>query len=192
MLQQFAGQNIINYFSPIIFRSIGLSASSSADLLATGIIGIVRMIATVPALFAIDKFGRRPLLLGGTVIMALSFYYIGGYLEAYPPTKDESADITAWGYLAVSCVYTFIGAYSMSWGVLHYVIPSEVFPTHLRAKAETLSGILEGAMQIASIQLAPLLISVLDFNLGTKRWIVVLCFCRIVDALPFLDLVRTS
>jgi sugar porter (SP) family MFS transporter len=181
MLQQFAGHNIINYFAPTIFRSIGLSSSSSADLLATGIIGIVRMVMTVPALLAIDTLGRRALLLGGTITMAVSFYYIGGYLNTIPVSVgrngtsvvsmattastssplSEDIPITGWGYAAVICIYTFMAGYSMSWGILHYVVPAEVFPTHLRAKAETLSGVLEGACQIISIQLAPLLISVL-------------------------------
>jgi sugar porter (SP) family MFS transporter len=182
MLQQFAGHNIINYFAPTIFRSIGLSSSSSEDLFATGIIGIVRMVMTVPALLAIDTLGRRALLLGGTITMALSFYYIGGYLNTIPVSTgrnvtvvdrivsfattssaplSEEIPITGWGYAAVICIYTFMAGYSMSWGILHYVVPAEVFPTHLRAKAETLSGVLEGACQIISIQLAPWLISVL-------------------------------
>jgi hypothetical protein len=151
--QQFAGQNIINYFAPVIFRNIGLTGEAS-DLFATGMIGIVRMIMTLPALWLVDSLGRRPLLLGGTSIMALSFYYIGTYLSLTPLNQP----LNGWGYIAIAGIYIFMAGYSASWGVLHYVIPAEVYPTNIRAKAETISGIIEGIFQIASIKLAPVLI----------------------------------
>lgn len=65
-LQQLSGTNIINYYSPIIFKSIGLS-SDEADLLATGVYGLVKMAATLGGTFWLaDSMGRRKMLeLGG-------------------------------------------------------------------------------------------------------------------------------
>jgi SP family sugar:H+ symporter-like MFS transporter len=75
-LQQLTGTNVINYFSPIVFRSIGLS-SSEAELFATGVYGILKMIVVLVGFSSlIDRFGRRPLLIGGGVAMGCCMYAV--------------------------------------------------------------------------------------------------------------------
>jgi predicted MFS family arabinose efflux permease len=92
IFQQFLGQNLLNYYSPLLFKTLGLD-SNGTDLLATGVIGVVKIIMTLPALIAVDRYGRRPLMLTGTVLMALSFYYIGYY------TSLDNTTIGVKGYL---------------------------------------------------------------------------------------------
>lgn len=71
MFQQMTGTNVINYYSPIIFRSIGLSSNTS-ELLATGVYGLVKMaVVLVGFSCLVDSFGRRPLLVGGGVMMSV-------------------------------------------------------------------------------------------------------------------------
>jgi hypothetical protein len=66
MCQQFTGTNSIGYFAPQIFQTVGLSGTD-ASLFATGVYGIVKVIATgIFLLFITDKIGRRwPLVTGG-------------------------------------------------------------------------------------------------------------------------------
>ncbi|KAI8906001.1 general substrate transporter [Gorgonomyces haynaldii] len=156
LFQQFAGQNLINYFAPEIFKNIGITGEAN-DLFATGVVGIVKMVMTVPSLWVIDRAGRRPLMLIGTVVMLASFFYIGIYKQV---TSNETAVDTA-GYLAIIMVYIFMAGYAISWGVLHYVLPGEIYPQNIRAKAETLNGIVDGIFQIVSIKIGPILINTL-------------------------------
>lgn len=66
---QMAGSNAINYYSPRIFHSIGLTGTSTT-LVSTGIYGIVRLVAVFIAMyFAVDRFGRKPMLICGSVMM---------------------------------------------------------------------------------------------------------------------------
>ena len=94
LFQQFLGQNLINYYSPTLFKSLGLD-SNGADLFATGFIGIIKILMTVPALILVDKLGRRPLMLTGTILMAGSFYFIGYY------TTLNSTSIGVAGYVVI-------------------------------------------------------------------------------------------
>ena len=152
LFQQFAGQNLMNYFAPTVFRQLGL-VSKSADLLATGFMGILKTLSTIPAVLFVDRFGRRPLFLIGCFGMLICMLYIGSYyhLRSNIPANDPS------GYIAITLVYIFMAFYSMSWGPLHYVIPSEIYPQMVRAKSDSLSGAVDWAGQFASIKLAPLI-----------------------------------
>lgn len=66
---QMAGSNAINYYSPRIFRSIGLTGTKTT-LVSTGIYGIVRLVAVFFAMyFVVDRFGRKPMLIIGSIVM---------------------------------------------------------------------------------------------------------------------------
>jgi len=72
VFMQFAGSNAINYYSPRIFRSVGLTGSSTS-LYATGIYGIVRLLCVIIAMyFVVDRYGRRKMLMGGAVVMLIA------------------------------------------------------------------------------------------------------------------------
>lgn len=69
---QMCGSNAINYYSPRIFESIGL-VGTEASLISTGIYGIVRLVAVFVAMyFVVDKFGRKSMLIGGSVVIVSS------------------------------------------------------------------------------------------------------------------------
>jgi len=72
IFMQFAGSNAINYYSPRIFKSVGLTGSSTS-LYATGIYGIVRLVCVIIAMhFVVDRFGRKNMLMGGAAIMLIA------------------------------------------------------------------------------------------------------------------------
>ena len=68
-MQQWTGINAVLYYAPSIFQSLGLTGNT-ISLLATGVVGIVMFIATLPAVLYIDKIGRKPILAGGAFVMA--------------------------------------------------------------------------------------------------------------------------
>lgn len=67
--QQWTGINAVLYYAPTIFQNLGLS-SSAVSLLATGVVGIVMFIATIPAVMWVDSWGRKPTLIIGAIGMA--------------------------------------------------------------------------------------------------------------------------
>ena len=66
IFQQLTGINTVIYYAPIIFEMVGFKVAAHA-LLATGVIGVVNVLATVVALWLLDRLGRRTLLLAGLV-----------------------------------------------------------------------------------------------------------------------------
>jgi MFS family permease len=75
----------IIYYAPTIFGQLGLSGKTTG-LLATGVYGIVNTLSTLPALFLIDKVGRRPLLLCGAAGTFISLCIVGGVIGGYGDT----------------------------------------------------------------------------------------------------------
>lgn len=73
--QQWTGINAVLYYAPTIFENLGLD-QTGVSLLATGVVGIVMFIATIPAVMYVDSWGRKPTLIVGAVGMALCHFII--------------------------------------------------------------------------------------------------------------------
>lgn len=92
MFQQMTGTNVINYYSPIIFRSIGLSSNTS-ELLATGVYGLVKMsVVLVGFSCLVDSFGRRPLLVGGGACMGACMISVAICVGTRQPSASAASE----------------------------------------------------------------------------------------------------
>ena len=119
-----SGIDAILYYAPMIFARIGVGGTLG-PILATVGVGAVNVLATIVAMALIDRIGRRPLLIGGLIPMALSLIVL-----AIALTADRHAD---WANtLAVACLCLFVMAFAVSLGPLPYVLTSELFPLALR------------------------------------------------------------
>jgi sugar porter (SP) family MFS transporter len=133
--QQFIGCNAIIYYAPTLFRQLGLTGKTGG-LLATGVYGIVNTISTLPALFLIDKVGRKPLLLAGAVGTFISLIIVGGVIGRYGETiKDHPAA----GWAGIAFVYIYDVNFSYSWAPIGWVLPSEIYNLGNRSKAMSLT-----------------------------------------------------
>ncbi|KZT05381.1 general substrate transporter [Laetiporus sulphureus 93-53] len=133
--QQWSGINALLYYGPTLMRSLGLQGDS-ATLMVSGGIGIVQFLAVLPVIVVIDRIGRRPLLRGGSAIMALSHFCIAILVRQYEGAW-EAHRFAAW--ICVGCVYMFTAAYGMSYGPIGWVLSTEVFPLSVRSKGVSLS-----------------------------------------------------
>ena len=125
VFQQFVGINVVLYYAPEIFKSMGSGTESS--LLQTIIVGAVNLCFTILAIFTVDKFGRKPLMIIGGLGMAISMTVLG--FTFYYGTIGM-------GSLVFMLLYT--ASFAMSWGPVTWVLLSEIFPNRIR-----------GAMSIA-------------------------------------------
>jgi len=122
VFQQFVGINVALYYAPRIFESMG--AEKDASMLQTVIMGLVNVIFTVVAIMTVDKWGRKPLLMVGSVGMAIGMIAIG--LLAFMKIIGIST-------LVFIIIYT--ASFMMSWGPITWVLISELFPNKIRGKA---------------------------------------------------------
>lgn len=134
--QNTSGINAINYYSPTVFKSIGVTGTN-ASLLTTGIFGVIKTIMTIVWLFfLIDKFGRRNLLLWGAFFASLCLWYIGGYIAIAEPEKNSSGSLTSGGISAMFFFYLWAAVYTPSWNGTPWVIASEIFDQNVRSLSQ--------------------------------------------------------
>ncbi|KAF8161635.1 general substrate transporter [Crassisporium funariophilum] len=133
--QQWSGINALLYYGPTLVHSIGLRGDT-VTLLVSGGIGVVQFIAVLPAIVYIDRLGRKPLLRGGSAVMAFSHLTIAGLVIMFESDWSRHP-YAAW--IAVGGIYTFTAAYGISFGPIGWVLPSEVFPLSMRSKGVALS-----------------------------------------------------
>lgn len=142
IFQQLTGINAIMYYAPQIFLNAGLKENSSS-LLATGINGLVNMLATIPAILWIDRWGRRPTLISGGIFMGISMLIIGlilaidGHKYYEPGINKNSVRLrsTSSSYAVIVFIYTFVASFAYSWGPTGWIYPAEIYPLRIRSKA---------------------------------------------------------
>ncbi|KAJ7175065.1 MFS monosaccharide transporter [Mycena crocata] len=135
VFQQWSGINALLYYGPTLVRSIGLQGDT-VGLIVSGGIGIVQFLAVGPAVVWIDRLGRKPLLRGGSAVMAASHLLIALLVQQFQ-TDWPAHGIAAW--TAVAGIYTFTLAYGVSFGPIGWVLPSEVFPLSVRGRGVALA-----------------------------------------------------
>lgn len=134
--QQWTGVNFILYYAPFIFHRLGLDASTTS-LLASGVVGIVMFLATIPAVLYIDQWGRKPTLIVGAAIMGLCQFIVAGIIAQCQ--DDWPAHRTA-GWTAVAFIWIFSVGFGFSWGPCAWIVVAEVFPLGLRAKGVSIGA----------------------------------------------------
>lgn len=130
--QNGSGINAINYYSPTVFKSIGITGTNTS-FFTTGLFGVVKTILTfVWLLFLIDKLGRRRLLMIGAAGGSVCMWIIGGYLLG-TDGKRNGKELGPGGTAAVFFFYLWTTFYSPSWNGTPWVINSEMFDSNTRS-----------------------------------------------------------
>jgi SP family sugar:H+ symporter-like MFS transporter len=155
--QQFVGINIIFYFGEVLWKAAG--ATEQSALRINLLTGLVNILATIPAIALIDRLGRKPLLLIGSVGMAVTLgtlaivFATAGVGPDGKPFLTHAAAVT--GLVAANL---YVVAFAMSWGPVMWVLLGEMFPNRLRAAALAVSGATNWAANFAvTVTFLPLL-----------------------------------
>jgi len=99
--QNASGINAINYYSPTVFKSIGILGTNTS-LFTTGLFGVVKTTGTLIYLFfLIDQYGRRNLLMIGSVFGSLCLWYVGGYIAIADPAAHPTTTLPPGGKSAI-------------------------------------------------------------------------------------------
>jgi MFS transporter, SP family, arabinose:H+ symporter len=123
VFSQITGINSIMYYAPVIFQKTGIGTNSA--LMQTVTIGGVNFLFTLVAIAWVDKIGRKPLLIGGTIGMAISLTALtfAFYMQKFG------------GFAILIFILLYIASFAASLGPVTWVAISEIFPNKLRSKA---------------------------------------------------------
>jgi len=157
--QQWTGVNSMNYYSPKIFQSLGMKGSS-ANLLGTGIYGIVKIVMTALVLaLGVEQLGRKSLLIWGGIGQALCMCFIGAYLKIH---TDGSVIPTS--YVAIVAIYLYVTFYSFGWSVAPWPVMSESQPNHLRSLTMSIGLMSNWLFNFTISKITPILLDEIKFG----------------------------
>jgi len=132
MWQNGSGINAINYYSPTVFKAIGV-VGTNAGFLTTGIFGVVKTVLTlVWMFFLIDNLGRRRLLMFGALGGSVCMWIIGGYVSTIRVDEVKTGGLSSGGIAAIFFFYLWTAFYTPSWNGTPWVLNSEIFDTNTR------------------------------------------------------------
>ncbi len=118
--QQFVGINVVLYYAPEIFKTMG--ANTDVALLQQIIVGAINLSFTVLAIFTVDRFGRRPLMIIGALVMSVAMLLLG--------TTFYTNSV---GIGSLICMLVYTAGFAMSWGPVCWVLLAEIFPNSIRS-----------------------------------------------------------
>ncbi|KAK1420843.1 hypothetical protein QVD17_22741 [Tagetes erecta] len=128
IFQQFTGINVIMFYAPVLFQTMGFH--SDASLLSAVVTGTINTVATLVAVFCVDKLGRRFLLIEAAIQMFIAQVVTGGILAAHLHATNVLQKNYA--HIVLLCICVFVSGFAWSWGPLGWLIPSEIFPLETR------------------------------------------------------------
>ena len=120
VFQQTVGINAVLYYAPRIFGDMGMDN----PMVQTVIMGVVNILFTLVAVFTVEKWGRKPLLISGSIGMA-----IGAFGVALTFGKAGLEIVT------MVSIMVYSASFMMSWGPICWVLIAEIFPNTIRGKA---------------------------------------------------------
>lgn len=121
VFQQAIGINAVLYYAPRIFEKMGMEGGG---MMQTVLMGIINITFTLIAIFTVEKVGRKPLLIIGSLGMALG------------ASSVAVCDIMQLnGVLSVISIMVYSAFFMMSWGPICWVLISEIFPNTIRGAA---------------------------------------------------------
>ena len=168
------------YYITFVFGMAGYKGN--ANLLASSLTYIINVGMTIPALIWVDRWGRRPTLLVGSVGCALFMFMNAGVLGKYgvhvPGGVDGVAEQSmliqgAPAKALIAGTYLFVAVFAPTWAPVCWIYPPELFPLRVRAKAVSLSTSANWAFNTA----LGLFVPVAFVNIQWKTYVVFGVFC---------------
>ncbi|KAG9104279.1 hypothetical protein FRC06_004029 [Ceratobasidium sp. 370] len=154
--QQLTGINFIFYYGTTFFVKAGISDPYLINVLAN----VVNVAFTLPAFVLVDRVGRRPLLIWGALWMAICQLIIGA-----AGITISTSNATGQRVL-VAFVFLYVAAFALTWGPVAWVVNAELYPLAVRAKAMSMTGATNWAVNFGIGYSVPYLVNEGPGNAG--------------------------
>lgn len=161
MWAQINGINVVCYYAPMLFEAAGFK--NEMALLVTGLNSIVYLLATIPSWFLVDKWGRKPILMSGGVLMGIALLVI---------SFAEWLDKPASHIVVAIFVVIYMLLFATSWGPIPWLM-CEILPLQVRAKGVSLSTLTNWVFNYLVGQMTPILLD----KIGYRLYLIHGCFC---------------
>lgn len=192
-LQQLTGINFIFYYGTQYFKNSGIKDAFTIQMITS----CINVVSTLPGLWAVDRFGRRSLLLWGAVGMAVSQFLVA-MLGTLTTGQDAAGNIIVHNVaaqkagIAFVCIYIFF--FASTWGPLAWVVTSEIFPLKTRAKSLSMTTATNWLLNWAIAYATPYLVNFGEgyANLQSKIFFIWFGCCFICIAFVYFFIYETK
>ncbi|QPG75508.1 high affinity glucose transporter [Brettanomyces nanus] len=181
--QQLTGMNVMMYYIVYIFEMAGYTGNT--NLVASSIQYVLNMVMTIPALFLLDRVGRRPVLLTGAVLMMIFQFAVAGILATYSkPVSSVDGDTTVRiripdsnktaARAVIAMCYLFVCSFACTWGVGIWLYCSEIWGENaIRQRGAALSTAANWILNFAIAMYTPSSFE----NITWKTYCIYATFC---------------
>jgi len=145
VFQQFVGINVVFYYGAVLWQAVGFGENDA--LLINVVSGALSIGAVAAALLLVDRIGRKPLLLIGSIGMSITLALVvvaftSGSLVADPVTGAKTLQLSdAMGMLALISANAYVVFFNASWGPVMWVMLGEMFPNQIRGLGLAVAGL---------------------------------------------------
>ncbi len=183
VFQQFVGINVIFFYSTTLWKAVGFEESSSLTI--SVFTGLTNILVTFVAIALIDRVGRRPILMTGSIGMTLSLTTMAIAFSQSVTVNGEIGLPGSWGPIALVAANVFVIFFGASWGPVVWVLLGEMFPNTIRVKA---LGIAAAAQWVANflitVTFPPLAGLSLPLTYGMYALFAALSFVFVLTKIP--------
>ncbi len=163
---QLTGVNIVVYYGPTILSEAGMALGSALQYQVA--LGVINFIFTIIAIWKIDSWGRRPLLIGGMTLVSLALGATAGLLYGH---------VSAEWIVLMLCIYMACNAVSIS-GVI-WVLTPEIFPNRVRGRGSSISTFTNWSVNTFSAFVFPWYVAQLGMHAGFLTFAVICCIATV-------------
>jgi len=183
-LQQLVGINVVFYYGAVLWQAVGFSEADA--LLINVFSGGVSILACFITLFLIDKVGRKPFLLIGSIGMSLSllgliFAFSNGTIDA-----NGQLQLGDWGFMALVQANMYVFFFNLSWGPVMWVMLGEIFPNQIRGSGLAIAGLSQWLANFAITISFPMMLASIGLAV-TYSFYAVFAVCSAIFVLKFIE-----
>jgi sugar porter (SP) family MFS transporter len=155
--QQLVGINVVFYYGAVLWQSVGFTENDA--LLINVVSGAVSIAACIVTVLVIDRIGRKPLLLGGSIGMTGSLGVIAAvFLNAVMGDDGNLILSDMTGAIALVAANIYVIFFNMTWGPVMWVMLGEMFPNQLRGSGLAVSGLAQWSSNFLITMTFPVLL----------------------------------
>jgi SP family sugar:H+ symporter-like MFS transporter len=157
MFQQLVGINVVFYYGAVLWQAVGFSESDS--LMINVIVGAVSILACVITISLIDKLGRRPFLIIGSIGMSITLLTLVWVFANADVAENGNLVLGENGTLALIAANAYVFFFNLSWGPVMWVLLGEMFPNQIRGSGLAVAGFAQWIANFAITMTFPIMLT---------------------------------
>ena len=155
--QQLVGINVVFYYGAVLWQSVGFSESDA--LLINVLSGGLSVIACTATILLIDKIGRKPILMAGSIGMAITLAVVTYTFATSDSSLNGELELSdRGGLIALIAANAYVFCFNFSWGPVMWVMLGEMFPNQIRGSGLAVSGLFQWGSNFAITMTFPIML----------------------------------